>query len=107
MIIENGTIELKYKEGGGFDPTTNYPVKPASVYWGEPIPCQYTATRYNNLARVNGEAFNAAEYSILIEERTIDSEQLRLKDRNGNEVGEFSIKQVEPLEAVCELRILV
>ena len=38
MIIENGTIELKQKtSGGGVDPTTGYPHKPASVGW---------ATRY-------------------------------------------------------------
>ena len=28
-------------------------------------------------------------------------------DRKGNVVGEFSIIQVEPLEAVCEIRILI
>lgn len=108
MIIENGTIELKQKtSGGGIDPTTGYPVKPVSVGWGDPIPCQYSANKYNNLGRVNGEHFKTAEYSVLIEEQPFDAEQLRLKDRAGNVVGEFSIIQVEPLEAVYELRILI
>lgn len=108
MIIENGTIELKQKtSGGGIDPTTGYPVKPVSVGWGDPIPCQYSANKYNNLGRVNGEHFKTAEYSVLIEEQPFDAEQLRLKDRAGNVVGEFSIIQVEPLEAVRELRILI
>lgn len=108
MIIENGTIELKQKtSGGGIDPTTGYPHKPTSVGWGSPIPCQYSANKYNNLGRVNGEHFKTAEYSILIEEQPFDTEQLRLKDRSGNVVGEFSIIQVEPLEAVCEIRIFV
>lgn len=109
MIIQNGTIELKQKtSGGGIDPVTGYPAKPASVSWGDPIPCQYSANKYSNLGRVSGEHFTAAEYSVLIEEQPLgDTEQLRLKDRKGNVVGEFSIIQVEPLEAVCEIRILI
>lgn len=108
MIIENGTIELKQKtSGGGIDPKTGYPVKPASVSWSDPIPCQYSANKYDNLGRVNGEHFTTAEYTILIEEQPFDTEQIRLKDRTGKVIGEFSVIQVEPLEAVCELRILV
>lgn len=108
MIIENGTIELKQKSGKkGLDPKTGYPLKDFSVSWGKPIPCQYTTNRYNNLRQVNGEHFRTAEYNILIEERTIDAEQLRLKDRVGNIVGEFSIIKVEQLDAVCETMILV
>ena len=108
MIIDHGTIELKQMtSGGGIVPSPGYPQKPASVDWGTPIPCQYMANKYNNLGRVNGEHFKTAEYSVLIEEQPFDAEQLRLKDRKGNVVGEFSIIQVEPLEAVCEIRILI
>ena len=109
MIIENGTIELKQKTiGGGIDKTTGYPLKPASVSWGDPIPCQYIAKKYSNLCMVGGEHFKTAEYSVLIEEQTLgDAEQLRLKDRTGKVVGEFSVIQVEPLEAVCQIRITI
>jgi len=109
MIIENGTIELKQKtSGGGINPTTGYPSKPATVSWGDPIPCQYSANKYSNLGRVGGEHFKTAEYVVFIEEQPLgDTEQLRLKDRTGKVVGEFSIIQVEPLEAVCEIRILI
>ena len=48
-----------------------------------------------------------ASYEILIEEQPVPSEQLRLKDLSGKEIGTFSIIQAEPLEAVCEVRILV
>lgn len=108
MIIENGTIELKRKTvTGELNPETGYPMKPRYVDWSQPIPCQYTANRYNNLGVVNGEHFKTAEYSILIEEQPFEGEQLRLKDKSGHLVGEFSIIQVEPLDAVCEIRILV
>lgn len=108
MIIPNGTIELKRKQAGGIDPETGHAVKPSSVNWGDPIPCQYFANKYDNLGHVSGEHFKIAKYTVLIEEQTLeDSEQLRLKDRAGDVVGEFSIIQVEPLEAVCEIRIWI
>lgn len=107
MIIQNGTIEAKEKTGGGIDPETGYAKKP-TISWSEPIPCQYTANKYNKLGVVNGEHFTVANYQILIEQRPFCGvEQVRLKDLAGNEIGEFSIMQVEPLDAVCELRILV
>lgn len=107
MIIENGTIETKLKTVGRIDPSTGYPVKPSDVSWSTPIPCQYTANKYSNLGRVNGEHFKTAEYSVLIEEQPFDAEQVRLKDLTGAVVGEFSVISVEPLTAVCEIRILI
>lgn len=107
MIIQNGTIEVKQKTGGGINPETGYPNKPGSVSWGDPIPCQYSANKRNNLGKVNGEHFTVAQYEILIEQQPFTTEQIRLKDLAGDTVGEFSIIQVEPLDAVCELRILV
>lgn len=107
MIIENGTIETKTKAVGKIDTKTGYPSKPSDVSWSAPIPCQYSANKYNNLGRVNGEHFKRAEYSVLIEEQPFDAEQIRLKDLNGKVVGEFSVISVEPLSAVCEIRILV
>ena len=107
MIIPNGTIEVKRKAGGGIDPETGYPSKPGSVSWGCPILCQYSANERNNLGRVNGEHFTVARYEILIESQPFAAEQVRLKNLAGDIIGEFSIMEIEPLEAVCELRILV
>lgn len=107
MIIPNGFIEVKRKTGGGIDPETGYPVKPGTVEWGDPIPCQFSANSHNWLGQTNGEHFTVAQYEILIEEQPLDTEQIRLKRLSGETVGEFSIMEVEPLEAVCELRIMV
>lgn len=107
MIIPNGTIEFKRKAGGGIDPETGYPQKPAPVSWGCPLPCQYSATKLNLLARANGEPATEAQYAILVEAQPVASEQVRLRDRCGKVVGEFSVKQVEPLDAVCQTRIWV
>ncbi len=108
MIIVNGTIELKQKTATEpINPETGHPRKPTEESWGTPIPCQYFATKYSNLAKANGEAYRQSEFTVLIEEQSFTAEQLRLKDRDGNTVGEFSVIQVEPLEAVCELRIFI
>lgn len=107
MIIQNGTIEFKTKTAGGIDPETGYPLKPSSVSWGEPVPCQFKAKKMNLLGIVNGEHHTLASYEILIEEQAVPSEHVLLKDLTGKKVGEFSIIQVEPLEAVCEIRIWV
>lgn len=112
MIIINGTIEVKRKTAGGIDPETGSPVKSSEVSWGNPIDCQYTANKYDKLGKlgkVNGEHFTVAQYSILIEEQPLgEFDQIRLTDSlTGKSLGEFSVIQVEPLEAVCELRIMV
>lgn len=107
MIIHNGYICMKRKSGGGIDPETGYPIKPTEA-WGKPIPCQYTANKHNNLGKTTGgEPFTVAQYQILIEEQPLNGERLRLDDLCGREIGEFSIMEIEPLEAVCEMRIMV
>lgn len=108
MIIENGTIEIKSKSAGGIDLETGYPAPSGNVIWSNPIPCQWQANKFNNLGKSEGGNFTIASYSILIEsEQNFTAEQIRLKDNYGNVLGEFSIIEVEPLQAVCQLRITV
>lgn len=106
MIIQNGTIETKVKTGGGINSATGHAVKPTSS-WGNPIPCQFIPNSHNNLGVSTGQHYTQASYTVLIDEQTFVAEQIRLKDMAGNTIGEFSILSVEPLEAVCEIRILV
>lgn len=109
MIIENGTIEFKQKATAKIDPETGYPQKPTSVGWGKPIPCQFLPINRNLLAKTLGEPITKATYTVLIEEQPLpEAEQLRLKDRTGKNIGEFSlIAPPESLEAVAEIKILI
>lgn len=107
MIIPNGTIQVKQKTAGGIDPETGYPVKSGKASWGDPIPCQYIANKYDHLGRVNGQAFTTAQYHILIEEQPFTAEQLRLKDSGGKSLGDFSVITTEYLQAVSEVSIMV
>lgn len=106
MIIANGTIQVKQKKAHGIDPVTNYPL-PVEVSWSDPIPCQYTPNKYNKLGVVNGEHFTVAQYTVLIEEQAFEANQIMLIDKYGKCLGEFSIMQIEPLEAVCEIKIII
>lgn len=107
MIIQNGTIELKRKTAGGINPSTGYPVA-STATWDSPIPCQWLVNNHNNLGRSNDEHFTLAKYIILIEQtNAVDSEQLRLTNRNGKVLGEYSIISVEQLDAVQQTKIIV
>lgn len=110
MIIQNGTIQPKVKATtqAVIDPATGHVRKDATqVSWGDQIPCQYTANRYNALGRVLGEPSTERSYEILIEEQPFDAEQVRLLDAKGALVGDFSIISATPLEAVGEIKLLV
>ena len=106
MVIQNGTIQFKTKSATGINPETGYPDKPTEA-WGEPIPCQYQANNNSLKGRTNGEAFHIASYEILIDEQPYESEQLRLRDDNGKVIGEFSVIDIKPLSAICQVKILV
>lgn len=107
MIIQNGTIEVQTTTQGGLDATTGFPKNP-TVAWGSPVPCQYSPIKHNALARSNGEPVTQKSYSILIETvQNFAADRLRIKDRGGNLVGEFSVTSIEPLETVEQIRITV
>lgn len=110
MIIQNGTIEFKKRTAAEINPETGYRSQPSAVTWGGAVPCQFKAVKFNQLASssVGGEHFTQASYEVYVEEDAeTPSEQVRLKDLTGRVVGEYSVIQIEPLEAVCEKRITV
>ena len=108
MIIPNGTIQIKRKtSGGGIDPETGYAKHPASVDWSSPIPCQYVVNKYNALSVSANEHITAASYQVLIDEQPFDGAQVRLIGREDNVLGVFSIIWIEPLEAVCQIRVWI
>lgn len=109
MIIENGTIEFKQKTGGGINPETGYPIKPSTASWSTPQPCNIVPLHENLLAVSSlGTNYRKRTYAVYVEEgTTVISEQVRLRGKDGKELGDFSVIQVEPLEAVGMIRILV
>ncbi len=110
MIVQNGTIEIKVKQAGGIDPATGFPVKSCGETYMPAIPCQYMPNSNNLLGRTtSGERFTVATYTILIEQQPtpFTAEQIRLKDMHEQNIGDYSIISIEPIEAVCQVKILV
>lgn len=108
MIIVNGTIEAKHKDGGGIDPTTGFPIT-ATSEWCDPIPCQYVPITENRQARDAGEPMTRQHFAIFLEDyqrcTICANEQIRLRNECGCIIGEFSVISVTPLLAVDETRI--
>lgn len=87
---------------------TGHPQKAVESAIGEPIPCQYMSSTFDYLAESSGEHYTRKGYTILVENyEEVASERLVLTDRNGAEVGRFSIVRVDPLDAVCQIKITV
>lgn len=105
MIIPNGILEAQTTAGSGLD-ERGFP-KTANHTWGVPVPCQFSPVKQNYLASVNGEPVRTRSFSILIEAQDFSADRVRLTADNGKCIGEFSVISVEPLEAVCQVRIIV
>lgn len=108
MIIQNGTIEVKQKRGGGVDSETGHPVV-KNYTWGRHIPCQYIPISHDKRATYNGEHYTQASYTVLVEEQPFctTGEQVRLTDEYGRVIGEYPIASIEYLEAVCETKLVI
>ena len=107
MIIANGTIEFKRKSGGGIDPETGHPI-PVREYWSCPIPCQFIPNENRQARTSDGEHYHHYTHEVLVEEMQVCvTEQVLLRNRCGEAIGEYSIISVSPLEAVSELRIII
>jgi hypothetical protein len=105
MIICNGKICAKIKTGGGLAENGN-PITP-SVTWGEPIPCRIMANMHNKKGKANGNSFTIASYEVLVETQPFATERVTLTYDNGEELGEFSVMQIERMESVGTVKILV
>lgn len=103
MIIPNGYILFRLSADGCLD-SAGYPTSAAEA-WSERIACQYLPN--NNLrTRSMGEAHTTHSYVIYVERMDITSEVIKLFNEQG-EVGQFSIRSYEHLDAVCQTKLIV
>ena len=107
MIIDNGVLYTRAATEAtpSLDPNTGYPRRAEEECWHSPIRCR--ARDYSNLTRVQGEAVRLAKYEILIEEQPFTAGAVRLEDVFGGVVCEASVIEIEPLQAVGQIRILI
>lgn len=104
MIIPNGYIRFRISAAQGMD-SDGYPAPVADV-WSNPIACQYLP-QVNLQARSTGEAITAHQYTLYIERMVLPSEVVKLYDADDNEIGQFSVRSAEHLDAVCQTKIVL
>lgn len=105
MIFPNGTIETKIKSGGGFN-NAGYPIKPDEK-WSNPIQCHFRSANCNLNGIAKGESFTDVSYEIIIYEQSYEGEILKLRDSEGNVIGEYSAIKIDKLSIVGRIKILV
>ena len=103
MIIPNGYIKFRISEASGLD-SDGYPTRAAEV-WSDDVECQ-VLPGVNLRAHSMGESITAHAYTLLINRMELPSEVVKLH-YEGKEVGQFSIRSYEHLDAVCQTRIVI
>lgn len=101
MIIPNGCIMFRKSVAGGMD-GEGYPTT-TSEAWGECVACQ-VLPNVNLQTRSRGEATTAHAYTIYIDRMELPSEVVKLH-YEGKEIGQFSVRSYEHLDAVCQTKI--
>jgi hypothetical protein len=105
MIIPNGYIRFNKSTEATTNGDGYFVVAPGA--WGEAIECQYLPS-INLQARSQGEATTSHAYTIYVEQMVkLPSEVVKLYDRDNNEIGQFSVRSYEQLDAVCQTKIVL
>lgn len=103
MIIPNGCIMFRKSVTGGMD-SHRYPATTAEE-WSECVACQ-VLPNVNLQSRSRGEATTAHAYTIYIDRMELPSEVIKLR-YEGREIGQFSIRSYEHLDAVYQTKLML
>lgn len=105
MIIANGYIRFNKQTAASTDDKGYFVMSPDA--WGKRIECQYLPN-INLQARSQGEPITAHAYTVYVEQMIhLPSEVVKLYDRCDNEIGQFSVRSYEQLDAVCQTKMLL
>jgi hypothetical protein len=104
MIIENGTIQIVERKGGGME--NGNPVKVTETL-SDPIPCNFTTNQNDHLGRYEGGTFTQAKYVVLIDTRDFAAEYVVLATVRGERLGQFRVQDIQFLDVVGNVKITV
>lgn len=104
MIIPNGYIRFAKQKAVTTDKNGYFVV--AADAWSDAVECQYLPS-VNLQAQSKAGAITAHAYTIYVEQMTLPSEIVKLSDRDDNEIGQFSVRSCEQLDAVCQTKIML
>ena len=78
----------------------------ATAGWSASRPCQIQTNSDNRKGRYEDGIFHQASYTLLVELQTFPHKRIRI-ERGGEQLGEFDVISVIPLEAVGQTQIMV
>lgn len=104
MIIENGTLQMIEKAGGGMK--NGKPVRVEGVI-SDPIPCNLKTITHNHKGKTIDGVFTQASYEVLIDVPTFSAERVVLTDNRGVCLGEFQVQDIQHLDCVNAVKITV
>lgn len=103
MIIPNGCIMFRKSVAGGMG-SDGYPTT-STEEWIGCVECQILPG-VNLQSRSRGEATTSHSYTLLVDRMELPSEVIKLY-YEGKEIGQFSIRSYEHLDAVFQTRIII
>lgn len=107
MIIENGTLQIVEKTGGGIK--NGNPVK-VTESLGNPIRCNIKTNNHDHKGKVIDGVFTRASFEVLVDSSDIHhftAEYVELTDNRGKRIGRFRVQDIQHLDCVCAIKITV
>ena len=107
MIIENGTLQVITKTGGGMK--NGRPVKVEESF-GNPIPCNLKTITHDHRGKVVDGVFTRASFEVLVDLSDVPhftAERVLLKDNRGMRIGEFRVQDIQHHDCVEAVKITV
>ena len=107
MIIENGTLQVVEKTGGGI--INGKPV-PVIETVGIPIPCNIKTLQDNKRGKTIDSVFTQSSYEVLIDTLAIPhftADKVILTDNRGVVKGSFQVQDIQHLDEVQAVKITV
>lgn len=107
MIIENGTLQVVVKTGGGM--VNGKPV-PVTEAVGDPIPCNIKTLTDNKKGKIIDNVFTQSSYEVLIDTLAVPhftADMVILTDNRGVVKGKFQVQDIQHLDYVEAVKITV
>ncbi len=107
MIIENGTLQVVEKTGGGM--VNGKPV-PVVETVGSPIPCNMKTLQDNKRGKTIDSVFTQSSYEVLVDTLAIPhftADKIILTDNRGVVKGTFRVQDIQHLDEVQAVKITV
>lgn len=108
MIISNGFVSYLVLEGStGSVDELGRPLE-STARWSQAIPCRVETTTDTRKGVYEDGKYRHAEFQLLLDHHHQPFPHKRVRiERLGEELGEYDVISVTPLEAVHALRIMV